>query len=380
MVATREAHAPHTRPSETLRCIVILKPSVDKSKHLTWLNNKIKSDIKLEQKKNWDDKFLKGYIATVDKEGFLLLHNHEDVAIVEEEKFGKLDATVTQTDAPWGLSRVSQNAKLPNTPDKLDFSYKYDDKAGKDVNVYIIDSGIKITHTDFEGRAKWGTSVQAAWPNDDILGHGTHVAGTAGGKRWGVAKKVELYAVKVTNTGSISSADFIDGVKWVQTHASTSGRPSVTNMSLGFPASDAIDLVVTNLRNTGVHTVASAGNDNTQASGQSPGRIEKVVTVAASNILDERWASSNYGKAVDLFAPGEKITSCGITSNTATAVKNGTSMAAPHVSGMLAYLISVNGNKTPDLLKAELIQLTQVNVLTLTVADTANRLLRNNIA
>jgi len=391
--------------SASVRFIVLLKHDVDKSVHLNLLNNRMQGSVGLIREENWDNDFLKGYVISVRKDsredGDLIrfLFNHNDVALIEEEKFGKF-YTQTQDDAAYGLGRICRDTKLPGNPsyDDLDFVYKYDDAAGEGTDVYIIDSGIKIDHTDFGGRAKWGKTVVPPWgeiwPDEDRAGHGTHVAGISGGTRWGVAKKCTLIAVKVADKAndSISSIAFLSAVNWVRQQAAQTGRPSVTNISLGWlPPSEAVDMVVKDLVNSGVHTAVAAGNDDTDASNESPARVKEAVTTAASDINDVRWVydkpsdddfqfASNYGPCVDIFAPGAKITSCALQpGNSAYVQKSGTSMAAPCVAGMIAYIISVKGNMPPLVMKDELSKLSVQGVLSVNAPDTVNSLLRNDV-
>jgi len=203
-------------------------------------------------------------------------------------------------------------------------------------------------------------------PNDtfDTDGHGTHCAGTIGSRRFGVAKNVKLIAVKVTTPmmdgdPGIAAADAIRGFEYVWDQAITHGRASVVNLSLGAHAGalpvhgeeNPMDDAIHNLIAVGVHVVAAAGNDNVDVLFDIPGRFPAPITVAASNILDSRWPGSNWGANVDIFAPGVDITSTGIVDHMAQMVMTGTSMACPHVSGLVAYLIGLNGNVLPDIMK-----------------------------
>lgn len=220
------------------------------------------------------------------------------------------------------------------------------------VDVYVIDTGINIKHVDFGGRAKWGKTF-GPYKDQDGNGHGTHVAGTIAGKRFGVAKASTVYAVKVlSDEGPGSTSDVIAGVDWVVAQAKRTKRPTVINMSLGGGANDASDQAVTRAVAAGVHVVVAAGNDNEDANLHSPARAPNVITVGASNITDSRWvwgptSGSNFGKAVDIFAPGQDITSTWIGSTTAINRITGTSMATPHVAGLIAYLLALEGRRTP---------------------------------
>jgi cerevisin len=268
-----------------------------------------------------------------------------------------------QRSAPWGLARISHRPRLTFGT----FSrYDYDNKGGEGVTVYIIDTGINVVHKEFEGRATWGKTI----PQDqdiDANGHGTHCAGTIGSRKYGVAKAAQLVAVKVLGSnGSGTMSDVVGGVLWAATRAKeameaakaefaatgkTNHKGSVANMSLGGGKSQALDDAVNRAVDSGMHFAVAAGNDNKDACAYSPAAAEKAVTVGASTLGDDRAYFSNYGKCVDVFAPGLNVLSTYIGSETATTTMSGTSMASPHTAGMLAYLLSIYPSKTfnPDI-------------------------------
>lgn len=241
----------------------------------------------------------------------------------------------TQLGATWGLDRI--DTKAPTTPLR-DGNYNYV-ATGSGVTAYVIDTGILLSHPEFEGRAKFGINT-AGGKNDDCNGHGTHVAGTIGGRVYGVAKKVNLVAVKVLNCrGSGTNSGVIAGVDWVATNAAGKASKSVANMSLGGGVSSALDTAVTNLVGSGVTVVVAAGNSSADACNSSPARVPTAITVAASDINDSFATFSNRGPCVDIIAPGVSIKSSWINSSTNTI--SGTSMASPHVAGAVArYLQS----------------------------------------
>ncbi|MEU3454680.1 S8 family serine peptidase [Micromonospora sp. NPDC006766] len=268
----------------------------------------------------------------------------------------------------WGLDRIDQR-KLP-----LDSNYYYPNKAST-VNVYVIDSGIRLRHTDFDNRAVTGfDAITPGGDANDCDGHGTHVAGTIGGTNHGVAKEVKLHAVRVFDcAGKGTVADAIAGVDWVtKNHVS----PAVANMSLRvLYGSLALDTAVTNSINSGVTYVVAAGNDYMEACDVSPARVNEVITVAATTNKDARPSFSNYGKCVDIFAPGSDITSAWATSDTATDTKSGTSMASPHVAGAAAMLLHSHPSWTPAQVKAQLIKDATPDVVTNAGPESPNRLL-----
>ncbi|KAJ3814733.1 serine-type endopeptidase [Lentinula aff. lateritia] len=252
--------------------------------------------------------------------------------------------TTRQKTAPWGLARVSHRKKLT-----LGSFTKYDyvTYAGEGVDVYIIDTGIYVDHPEFNGRAHWGVTIPQNDVDEDANGHGTHCAGTVASEAYGVAKKAQVYAVKVLGSnGSGTMSDVIKGVEWATAAAkqkaqsgSSKHKGSVANMSLGGGKSPTLDAVVNKATDSGLHFAVAAGNENRDACSSSPAAAEKAITVGASTIYDERAYFSNFGKCVDVFAPGLNIRSTWPNDETNTI--SGTSMASPHTAGLLAYLLSI---------------------------------------
>jgi subtilisin family serine protease len=263
------------------------------------------------------------------------------------------DATVslgtTQTGATWGLDRIDQR----NLP--LDGNYTYTTTASN-VTAYIIDTGIRATHTQFGGRASVGYDAVGDGQNgNDCNGHGTHVAGTVGGSTYGVAKGVHLVAVRVLNcSGSGTNSGVIAGIDWV-TGNHASGAPAVANMSLGGGADSTIDQAVRNSIADGVTYAVAAGNDNANACNSSPARTAEAITVGATDSADNRASFSNYGTCLDIFAPGVNITSSWNSSDTATNTISGTSMATPHVAGAAALYLADNPAASPQTVRNALV-------------------------
>ncbi|KAH8832117.1 serine protease [Flagelloscypha sp. PMI_526] len=268
------------------------------------------------------------------------LLNDPLVDVVEEDGITRVGTFITQTNAPWGLGRITSNSILSGSVSSLNYQFQYDDAfAGNGVDVYVVDTGIRTTHTQFQGRARWGATF-GPFASADGSGHGTHVAGIVGGSQFGVAKRVNLIAVKILpDSGSGSWSDGISGINWVVGQARSSGRPSIIQMSVYGDPSDAVDNAVTAAVNAGVHVVVCSGNNNTDAVNFSPSRNRFALSVGASTINDTRASFSNFGIYVDVHAPGVDIISSWFTSDTATASLSGTSMATPHVSGIVAYII-----------------------------------------
>lgn len=287
------------------------------------------------------------------------------VAYVEQDAVVSLDAT--QTNATWGLDRVDQRS-LP-----LNGTYVFNTTASN-VDAYIIDTGIRTTHVDFGGRAhKVFDSVGDGQNGNDCNGHGTHVAGTVGGNTFGIAKGVQLFAVRVLNcSGSGTTSGVIAGINFVTSNHS---GPSVANMSLGGGISTSLDNAVANSIASGVTYAIAAGNSNTSACNSSPARVAAAITVAATDINDNRASFSNFGSCVDIFAPGVSITSDWRTSDTATNTISGTSMATPHVTGAAALYLATHTSASPATVRNALVNGATVGVVRNPGSGSPNRLL-----
>jgi len=288
---------------------------------------------------------LPGVLAIVP-DSIITLDETQDVSQVPEDPTGGSAPAVpglrgsagraltTQTSPAWGLDRIDQ-VSLP-----LDSKYNYASN-GNGVKVYVVDTGIRLSHSQFGGRAMTGKDfVTPGGTAADCNGHGTHVAGTIGGSTYGVAKGTTLVAVRVLDCGGSGSvSNVVAGLNWAAADASVPNKRKVINMSLGGGINAALDAAVASAVASGVTVVVAAGNSNTNACNQSPARAPAAITVAASDSADTRASFSNYGSCVDLFAPGVGTTSAWYTSDTATNTISGTSMASPHVAGAAALVI-----------------------------------------
>ncbi|MFD9048010.1 S8 family peptidase [Streptomyces zaomyceticus] len=367
-----------------------------------------------------------GYSATLDETEARRLAADPAVASVEQNRIVRADAT--QTNAPWGLDRIDQ-ANLP-----LSGTYTYPDSAGGGVTAYVIDTGVRISHSQLAGRAVNGyDAVEGDTVAQDGNGHGTHVATTIAGTTYGVAKSARIVAVRVLdNNGSGTTAGVIAGIDWVTSHH-TAGAPAVANLSLGGGASTALDNAVKNsiadgvtyavgggaaqrgrtphhapphpppgprrgarptnpshgggastaLANAFKKTSAdgdtyavAAGNSGVNASSTSPARVPAAITVGATSNTDAKASWSNFGSVLDIFAPGVSITAGWNTSDTATSTISGTSMATPHVAGAAAIYLAGHPSATPAQVATALVNGATTGKVTSPGSGSPNRLLR----
>jgi subtilisin family serine protease len=312
------------------------------------------------------DQTVKGFSVRISERRARRLAANPAVAYVQQDR--RVRFAEVQPDPPsWGLDRIDQ-AALP-----LSRSYTYPTTASA-VTAYVLDTGIRTSHTEFGGRARSGYDfIDNDADASDCNGHGTHVAGTIAGTRYGVAKAANLVAVRVLDcAGSGAYSQIIAGVDWITAHAA---KPAVVNVSLGGPASDALDHAVRASIASGLTYLVAAGNQATDACTASPARLSPAVTVAASDATDRRASFSNTGGCVDLYAPGVGIPSAYAASDTAVAAMNGTSMAAPHVAGAAALLLAQQPDATPAAIAEQLTGRARAGVITDPGAATPNRLL-----
>lgn len=300
---------------------------------------------------------VQGFAAKLSARAVEALRRNPQVASIEPDMVVRTSGV--QTSPTWGLDRIDQRS-LP-----LDQAYSYA-YTGAGVTAYILDTGIRFDHLEFEGRAFAGTDVISdGRSGGDCHGHGTHVAGTVGGRQWGVAKKVSLVSVRVSDcngAGTVSGA--MAGIDWV---VKNRRLPAVANISLGAAKHDGFNDAIRGLIAAGVQVAIAAGNSNADACTVSPASTTEAVTVGAAGTehMNDRQTFSNWGSCLDVFAPGSLIVSASHLDATSSTVKSGTSMAAPHAAGVMALWLHENPALTP----AQLQQMIVTNAAQHTVLD-----------
>lgn len=274
--------------------------------------------------------------------------------------------------APWGLGRISH-------VDRGNTTYVYDSSSGEGTCSYIIDTGIFVDHPEFEGRAEWLENFTGDGQDSDGNGHGTHVAGTVGSVTYGVAKKTKLYAVKVLDAGGSGTfAGVIAGINFAAQDQQTRDCPrgSVANMSLGGGRNTAVNEAVAAGVAAGLFFSVAAGNNNRDATNYSPASEPTAFTVGATDVNDAKASFSNYGAGVDVYAPGVAVLST--WNNGGTNSISGTSMAAPHVAGLAAYLLGFEADLTTDTVGPRIVELSSQGKITGLPSGTPNLLAFNN--
>ncbi|KAF3923657.1 Oryzin [Orbilia brochopaga] len=356
-------HLPSNLPTHPKKVIVVLKSKLSSKKfikHTSWIRSVHARGLQKRQNANntidlptgidgtYDINKFKAYAGSFDADTLAEIEHSDDVEYVEEEQEIYIDSTVqSQSHAPWGLSQISNKVSNGRSIEAIGNTdtYRYDESAGEGMYVYVIDTGVFIAHEEFEGRAEHGFTAIPGVDETDEGGHGTHVAGIAVGKTFGVAKKARVIGVKIFADNHSSTTVALEGFNWAIQDIVNKKRQNkaVINMSIGGGVSRAFNEAVDNAFVEGIISVCSAGNNNSQASDQSPASANSSITVGATNRDGTRYHDSNFGSAITLWAPGSVIPSAGIDNVNAMAGYSGTSQAAPHVAGLICYLRGLEG-------------------------------------
>ena len=310
---------------------------------------------------------INGFVADLSPDEVEEISNNPNVVSIEPDRI--VEVQDTQANPTWGLDRIDQRT-MP-----LSSSYTYNN-TGSGVTAYVIDTGVYSGHSEFTGRVSSGfTAINDGKGTEDCHGHGTHVAGTVAGTVYGVAKQATIVPVRVLSCyGSGSYSGVIAGIDWTVTHHQA-GVPAVANMSLGGGVSSAVNAAVARAVADGITYVVAAGNENSNACTRSPASAPDAITVAASTSVDSRASFSNWGTCVDIFAPGQSITSAYIGSTTRTVSMSGTSMASPHVAGVAALYLSSNPSATPADVTSTLLNAATRGIITNPGTNSPNLLL-----
>ena len=289
-----------------------------------------------------------------------------------------MGVAAVETDTSWNLQAISTQQPVGGTdPNAMIYTYTYNQAAGADVDIYIIDTGVYLEHSEFQGRASVGWTAQGLIPGD-THGHGTHIAGVAAGRVLGVAKNANIISVKVLEGDEQAiNAHTISGINWVGANVRATQRPSIACMALSGDRFASINDATTVLVSDKVTVVAAAGNNNEDASNTSPASAPAVVVVGSSDITNTKAPSSNFGNVIDVFAPGIDIRAAFLPGPYDTAMGSGTSQATAHVAGIAACLLSADPTLTPGPMFSRILALATQNAISGVPAGTTTAFVYN---
>lgn len=314
-----------------------------------------------------------GFAAHLDETMLAYVLQHEAVDYVEEDE--TIEATqnsgcTRQRNAQWGLGRTTRSGTST--------TYDFHNNAGRGVDVYVLDTGIRRTHNEFEGRAFFGMDATTrSPPRNDPQGHGTHVASSVGGRLFGVAKSVNMIDVRVLGAdGRGSNSGIIAGINWVAQQCRSRGRTCIANLSLGGGFSRSLNSAVDAATGNRVLSIVASGNEATDACNVSPASASTALTVNNANSSNRPAGSTNFGTCTHIWAPGSSIRGAGFRSNTEVRTLSGTSMAAPHVAGVAAKRLALNPSMTVNQLRRAILDGARTGMMSGDMRRSPNRYVR----
>nr|AJD23197.1 subtilisin-like protease 2 [Onygena corvina] len=391
-VAAAEPQVLKTGPKGIVpgRYIVTLKDGLSASQiasHKEWLGSVHQANLnfaanEVEQEglsNHFNIHKLNIYAGGFDEKTVNDLRNSPYVKSVVPDQLAYVTVTTTQRQTGWNLGYLSSKGKpVRNWDTKVDYSY--DSKAGEGIWAYVLDTGTNINHVEFEGRGILGYNAHKDKPHEDTFGHGTYVGGLIAGKTFGVAKKANVVSCKAFDSGSVPYRYILDTYDWIVKNITDTNRKNkaVINLSITSEKFQPFDDAVENAFQAGITTVCASGNDGRDAGMNTPASSPNAITVGALRFENTRPSFSNWGKVVDIHAPGEIIKSAWKGSNTASSIQSGTSAASPHVAGMVAYLMSIENFSSPSAVTARVLSLAIPGVVK-DVKDSANKVAYNGI-
>lgn len=308
-------------------------------------------------------------VADLTAEELAVFENMPGVSVYRDEVIEAYGG-VQENPKNWGIDRIDQR-DLP-----LDKKFNFGAE-GEGVSVYVVDTGVLPTHVEFAGRATQEKNFANDGKDYDCNGHGTHVASSIAGETVGIARKAKIHGVKVLNCGGSGTlSGVVSGIDYVANQQKANPtQKSVLNMSLGGRRNQALNNAAAAAVKSGVVVVVAAGNDGSDACGYSPASTPEAISVAASTLEDKYAYFTNYGTCTHVYAPGHQIAGAWIGTNDSYKTASGTSMASPHVAGVATLILSAGLAKTPEEVKAKLLEVATEDHIKPNRPNTPNKLL-----